>query len=205
MYTALKANVLLVEYRGFGNSSGRPSEKGFQYDAMAALDFMLSRTDLDHTKIFVFGSSLGGAVALWLAHQRPEAIAGVIVENTFTSLADMVLVLLGRVIQPRPSIERSLRLFLRVFMTNHWSSIDLIGQVRVPILFMVGTADELIPPKHMRLLYDTVAADVPKKLHEVPGGEHNTTFYQGGQPYYDAFGRFLHQCIRDQANVQVKG
>ncbi|KAJ8322008.1 hypothetical protein KUTeg_000479, partial [Tegillarca granosa] len=87
LYTSCGLNILLVEYRGYGKSEGSPYESGLYLDAETALDFILRRNDVDQRNIFIFGRSLGGAVAIHLASQSYYAkfIAGVIVENTFTS------------------------------------------------------------------------------------------------------------------------
>lgn len=86
----LKVNVLILSYRGYGLSTGEPSEHGIKLDAEAALRYLLSRTDIDHDKIFAFGRSLGGAVAVHLAASFPKEIKGLIIENSFTSIEDMI-------------------------------------------------------------------------------------------------------------------
>ena len=98
MFSYLHANVLLLDYRGYGNSSGTPSERGLQQDALAALAFVQSRPDLDPRRVFLYGASLGGAVALWLATEvgARAGVAGVVVENTFTSIPDLATVLVRR-------------------------------------------------------------------------------------------------------------
>ncbi len=200
LYAYLKANILLVEYRGYGNSAGVPSEHGFKLDARAALEFIRTRPDLDPKRIFVFGRSLGGAVTLWLANEYPDYICAAIVENTFTSIQDMAITLLKRVVDPK-WFEKPLRLFLAVFMTSHWRSIDVVPTIRVPLMFISGLSDELVPPAQMTELYQAVAPDVYKFIHTVPGGEHNTTFYQGGELYYDVFSRFIDNAGKEQARL----
>lgn len=165
---------------------------------------LLSLSDVNTSKIFVFGSSLGGAVALWLASQRGADIAGVVIENTFTSVEDMAFVLLKRICDPS-KFEAPTRMFLSLFMTSHWRSLSIVPKISVPMLYMSGLADELIPSSQMRALYDAVAPAVPKTLYEVPGGEHNTTFYQGGMQYYQAFGKFISQTIAATEAVSKAG
>jgi abhydrolase domain-containing protein 13 len=83
-------NLLIVSYRGYGQSEGKPSEKGFKLDAAAAIDYVADRSDvLDTKQLFLFGRSIGGAVALAAAAAEAKdrnRIRGVIVENTFTSI-----------------------------------------------------------------------------------------------------------------------
>eukprot|EP01083_Nonionella_stella_P077449 211523_1 len=78
----LGINVFLVEYRGYGNSEGIPSEAGLIKDSLAALEYLQGRTDIDSGSIMAFGRSLGGAVAIALAHSNSDALSGIILENT---------------------------------------------------------------------------------------------------------------------------
>lgn len=82
--------MLILAYRGYGDSEGTPSETGLALDAEATLEYALGRDDIDKDRLFVFGRSLGGAVAIQLAMSKSNALRGLIVENTFTSIADMV-------------------------------------------------------------------------------------------------------------------
>ena len=86
----LNMNIVILAYRGYGNSQGVPSEEGLYLDAEATLDFVLSHEQIDHTRVFVFGRSLGGAVAANLANKHMNRIRGLILENTFTSIPCMV-------------------------------------------------------------------------------------------------------------------
>ena len=81
------ANVLIIDYHGYGHSEGTPSERALQYDSEATLDWALENKEIDSSKIFIFGRSLGGAVAINLCHKRQKDICGLMVENTFTSLS----------------------------------------------------------------------------------------------------------------------
>jgi len=82
--------VLILAYRGYGDSEGTPSEDGLKLDADATLEYAQSRDDIDNDRIFIFGRSLGGAVAIQLAMVHSNSIKGLIIENTFTSIGDMV-------------------------------------------------------------------------------------------------------------------
>lgn len=115
LYHNLHCNILLVEYRGYGLSEGAPSEEGLYLDARASLDYLLTRNDINHSEIIVFGRSLGsynyqsyvdiieafnlsgGAIAIDLCIKEEYAtkIWCLVVENTFTSIPDMAKVLLG--------------------------------------------------------------------------------------------------------------
>jgi len=182
-------NVLLVDYRGYGNSDGDPTERGLNLDAQACLDYLRSRSDIDKTKIFVYGSSLGGAVGLTLAYHNQDKIRGIILENTFTSIIDMVVVIAERMQLRRGQLL--IRWFLWFYLTSHWPNAELIRRLRVPVLFMSGLQDELIPPEHMRSLYDTASASSYRQLHTVPTGTHNDTFVKGGHLFYEVFSGFV--------------
>lgn len=88
----LCCNVLMLQYRGYGLSSGNPNEKGLTIDAQVGLDYIRQRHDLRNTRIVLYGQSLGGAVSIGLAarNQKHGDIAGVILENTFTSIKKMI-------------------------------------------------------------------------------------------------------------------
>ena len=127
----------MVAYRGYSDSQSTPSEQGLIRDSQAvmeyAVEYSVSNGDLP---IYVLGRSLGGAVAVNLCsrEQYKNIIQGVILENTFTSIADMI-----------DSIFPYLRYF-KYFQKNHWRSIDLIQKLTAPILFIKSMKDELVPP-----------------------------------------------------------
>ena len=140
-----------MDYRGYGNSDGTPSEHGLVADAQATLDWLLARNDIDKTRVFLHGQSLGGAVAIKCAHLFQERVCGTMVENTFTSIDDMVIHL-GTELYKFAFIAR-LRPFFSYFLTSHWPSVRLVADVRSPLLFLSGQRDELVPPAHMTALH----------------------------------------------------
>lgn len=89
---SLGCNVLMLEYRGYGHSSGDPHEEGLKIDAQTGLDYIRERAETRNTKIVIYGQSLGGAVAIQLVAKNQEIgdIAGLILENTFTSIKKMI-------------------------------------------------------------------------------------------------------------------
>jgi len=88
----LSCNVLMLEYRGYGLSTGDPGEKGIAIDAQTGLDYIRNRDDLKGSKIVIYGQSLGGAVAIGLVAKNQDRgdIAGLMLENTFTSIKEMI-------------------------------------------------------------------------------------------------------------------
>lgn len=184
-FTSCGVNVLLVEYRGYGKSEGSPSETGLYKDAEAAIEFLLGRNDINTDKIFLFGRSLGGAVAIWLASQPHYAqhIAAIIVENTFTSLPDI-----GRTIFRFKYMEY----LPEVLFKHKYPSADRIKKISLPTLFLSGQADEIIPPKMMTHLHQVSGSSL-KRIHRFEQGSHNETWMCSG--YYEIFLQFLRDVI----------
>lgn len=86
----LNTNVLILAYRGYGHSEGTPSEDGLRLDAEATLDYALNDDEIDSSRVFVYGQSLGGAVAAQLTSNNSKKVKGLILENTFVSIGEMV-------------------------------------------------------------------------------------------------------------------
>lgn len=178
-------NILLLEYRGYGRSEGTPSEEGLYLDAQAGLEYLLSHPGLDQTRLLVFGRSLGGAVALDLASRPEQAqhLLGVIVENTFSSIPEMARVLFG---------WRLLRWLPDFCYKNQFRSIDKVPKVTVPILFVCGLSDALIPPSMTQRLYQSCSSPM-KRLVTFESGTHNETWECRG--YYQSLSLFINELV----------
>ncbi|MBS1162800.1 MAG: alpha/beta hydrolase [Burkholderiaceae bacterium] len=165
----LGLNVLAIDYRGFGLSTPMlPSEETALQDAHAALD-ELQRRQPDPRRRFLYGYSLGGAVAIALAAER-DGVAGVVVESSFTSITDLV---------------RASRWgwvpFLDVVVTQEFDSRARIGRVNEPLLLVHGTADGVIPHTMSDELLAAATAVQPglKRLVKIDGANHR------GAPFVD--------------------
>ena len=182
-----KVNVMAVEYRGYGNSSGKPSEEGLQMDADAALSWLLTECDkVDRSKIFLFGRSLGGAVATWLASKHADRglFKGLILENTFSSIGELALKLFP--------LLKLFRFLLPVLLKNKWDSEVEMRKVKAPVLFVAGMKDAMIPNAHMRALYDASGANSAKRIFkEFPEGGHNDTPIKHKEEYNKVLVDFL--------------
>ncbi|BBN00074.1 uncharacterized protein MPTK1_1g26170 [Marchantia polymorpha subsp. ruderalis] len=191
MLQRLNCNVFMLSYRGYGDSDGFPSQHGLTMDAQAALDHLLQRTDIDPTRIVVFGRSLGGAVGSALVANNPGKISALILENTFTSVLDMagvMLPLLKYVIGGTGS--PGLRM-LNFLVRSPWSTIDIVSKIENPILFLSGLRDEMVPPSHMRRLYDAAQLNADRQLIEFPNGMHMDTWLKGGDRYWRVLQLYL--------------
>lgn len=201
----LRVNIFAFDYRGYGSSSGEPSEAGLMLDVRAAWAWLEQRAadDADHAeqcgrvdgeRLFAFGRSLGGAVAIGLAdclekRDQPEAsspkacgLRGVILENTFTSIYDLVDDLFPFLAWP--SLKKR---FLRL----HWPSSDRIRDLKVPFLFLSGQQDEIVPARNMRTLYDAAVTSKSRTLSLFPNGTHNDTWEKGGEQYWLSLCEFV--------------
>ena len=180
-----KFNVLMYDYRGYGRSEGTPTESGIYMDSQAVFDYAVKLPEVDSQRVFLWGTSLGGAVAIDLATQRRTA--GLILESTFTSAKDV-----ARLLYP----------FFPVgpFLRNKFNSIDKIRTLTVPILFIHGTHDTILPIRLGRELY--FAANAPKEFCEIPGAGHNDTFVVGGEEYFGRIERFTARSLSDTPIVQ---
>jgi len=179
----IACNVLMLQYRGYGLSTGDPDEKGLTIDAQTGLDYVRERGDLKHTKIVVYGQSLGGAVGIGLVanNERQGDIAGLILENTFLSIQKMI-----------PSVMPAARV-LTPLCHQVWPSEKMLPQItRVPILFLSGLRDEIVPPSHMKQLFNICNAKT-KIWRELPYGDHNTTVAEVG--YFAFVEDFIHTYV----------
>ena len=174
----LGISVLLLSYRGYGRSDGdQPSETKIYQDAEAGWHYLVSDQDKSPADILIYGHSLGGAVAIELAVRHPEA-RGLIVESTFTSIRDMA------------ARSGALRIFpLALILTQHFDSLSKVDRLRLPVLYLHGTADTVVPPEMSRRLYEQTRA--PKRLRLISGGGHNDSAQIGGPSYLQAITDFL--------------
>ncbi|KAJ3069962.1 hypothetical protein HDU98_006978 [Podochytrium sp. JEL0797] len=191
-------NVFMLSYRGYGKSEGAASEKGMKIDSQAALDWISNHEELGKTKIIVYGQSIGGAVAIDLAARNPERIVAVMIENTFLTLPKLI-----------PSAMPAMK-YLAFLCHQVWNSEAAVQKIpeTVPMLFLSGTSDELIPQKHMIELAKLARRSRGKAGSEEEGsalvrdrngvrwvefqnGTHNDTCMQAG--YYDTIGEFLEE------------
>jgi len=148
--------VLLFDYRGYGGNPGHPTEEGLAADARAALGYLAGRPEVDPERVIYFGESLGAAVALRLATERPPA--ALVLRSPFASLAEV-----GRRHYPVLPVSLLLR--------DRYDSAALAGRLDAPLLVVAGGRDQIVPAGHSRRLFD--AAPQPKRLVVLDGAGHN--------------------------------
>ena len=165
-------SVLLFDYRGYGGNPGRPSEQGLAADARAAQAWLAAQPDVE--RIASFGESLGAAVAVNLAVQRPPA--ALMLRSPFTSLADV-----GAVHYPW--------LPVRLLLLDRYPAIDQIGSVTSPVLVIARDRDDIVPASLSKRLYD--AAPEPKRYVVIPGAGHNDQALLDGGQMIDEIKGFL--------------
>lgn len=199
MLQKLQCNVFMLSYRGYGASDGYPSQHGITMDAQAALDHLSQRTDIDTSRIIVFGRSLGGAVGAVLTKNNPDKIAAIILENTFTSILDMAGVLLPFLKWVICGSSSKGFGILNCLVRSPWNTIDVVGQIKQPILFLSGLRDEMVPPFHMQMLYAKAAARNKKCIFvEFPTGMHMDTWLAGGDRYWRTVQLFIEENVPEK-------
>ncbi len=169
----LGVSLLAYDYRGYGTSTGRPTEAGTYTDAEAAVDWLVAR-GIPEERIVVHGESLGGAVTAELALRRPR-LRGAILRSTFTSVPD-----LGTELFPF--------LPVRLVSAIHYATREKLPRIKVPLLFLHSREDTLIGFHHAEANF--AAATEPKRLVEIRG-DHNDQPDASPEVYRRALGEFL--------------
>jgi hypothetical protein len=175
----LGLSVFAIDYRGYGKSQGDfPSESQVYEDAQLAWDYLVQQRGVNPHQIYIYGHSLGGAIAIDLAVRHPEA-AGLIVEGSFTSTRAMV------------DFQKGLFWLFPIdwLLTQRFDSLSKVDRLQMPVLFIHGTADNVVPVEMTKKLFD--AAPEPKQLYIVPDGGHNNVAQIGGAEYLQIVSQFL--------------
>lgn len=174
----LGINLLAFDYRGFGESNGTPDERGFYDDATASYRYLTDTLHVPPQRIVIFGHSLGSGVAIELASRVPAA--GLIVEGAYTSVVDR-----GQELYP---------FFPIAYMaTQRFPSLERIGRISIPTLFLHSPEDRVIPYTHGRRLFD--AARSQKRFVDVRGG-HDDAFRIDKATYFGAVETFLQETLK---------
>jgi fermentation-respiration switch protein FrsA (DUF1100 family) len=176
LHARLRADVLLFDYRGYGRSEGSPDEQGTYRDARAAHAWLVGTRGVDPERLVLFGESLGSAVALDLALQRPSR--ALVLESPFASI---------------PAMARAIYPFLPLwpFVRTRYDNLEKAGGLGVPVLVLHGERDEVVPFGQGRQVFE--AAPEPRSFFTIPGAGHNDTYVTGGDAYWKAVTDFLEE------------
>lgn len=177
LFNRLGLEIFIFDYRGYGDSEGKPTEEGTYQDVEAAWKYLVEKRRIKKDKAIVFGRSLGGGIASWLASKyTPKAL---ILESTFTSLPDI-------------AAARYWFIPVRILMRIKYNTAGRLGNVNCPTLIVHSRDDRVIPLTHGQRLFET--ASEPKVLLEITG-THNDGFITSGTLYEDGLNNFIHQHL----------
>ncbi len=177
LFHRLGLNVLIYDYRGYGRSTGRPSEHGLYRDGEAARRWLTEEVGTAAGDVVLFGRSMGAAVAARLATEHRATC--VIAESAFTSVPDRAAEIYWWL---------PVRWLLRIRMNTR----GYVADVELPVLVVHSRDDEIVPFSHGRRLLE--AAGERGELLEI-AGDHNTGFLQSVERYVDGLDRFLGRCL----------
>jgi fermentation-respiration switch protein FrsA (DUF1100 family) len=166
-------SVFIFDYRGYGKSTGRPSEKGLYRDGIAAYDHLVREEHITSENIVLFGRSLGAAVAVDIALKRE--VKALILESAFTSTKDMA---------------KTMFLFglLAPVLPPNYNNLKKIVRIDVPKLIIHGTEDNIVPYSMGEKLFD--ASKAPKIFFPIEEAGHNDTYFVDQRKYFKTFATF---------------
>ncbi len=178
-------DVFAIDYHGYGASSGAPTESALTGDALTACFYLVDKRNVKLERLYIFGEDLGAAVAIDLATR--VAPAGLITEGANASI-------LEKIEDDWPLIP------WQYLLLNQFDSIKKISDVRVPVLMIHSSDDELVPFNDSRRLY--ALAHEPKELVEIHGS-HRDAFVKSFDAYYDKIDQFVHGEFKDKSAEAV--
>lgn len=173
IFCDLGLNCFIFDYRGYGNSHGKPTEQGTYIDAETAYKYLTETKKISPDNIIIFGRSLGGSIAAKLAGE--VEVKALVIESTFTSYIDI-----GRKFYPYMPVKW--------FARFSYSTIDYIENVHCPVMIIHSRDDETIPFEFGRRLYEN--ANEPKEFVEIYGS-HNDGFLLSGDLYKNAWEKWI--------------
>ncbi|GJL65628.1 MAG: hypothetical protein NPIRA05_05990 [Nitrospirales bacterium] len=171
-------SVMIFDYRGYGKSTGVPSETGFYQDALTAYDFLRTHKNVHPKRLVIFGRSLGTSVAGEVARQR--SVAGLILEGAFPSIQSM-------------ADHHYFGLPAHWFLNSQFNLTEKLSDISRPILVIHGEHDTIVPIKFGKQVYE--AATSPKQWYPVPGASHNDVPAVGGRTYFHQLKTFIQNIV----------
>ncbi|MDD2453329.1 alpha/beta hydrolase [Aminivibrio sp.] len=181
IFHRLGLSVFLFDYRGYGISEGKPSEEGVYSDVEGAWRWLTEERGIRPEAIVLFGRSLGGAAAAWAAQKYSPA--GLILESTFTSLADI-----GK--------HHYFFLPVKLIVGNSFDTLGKMKNISCPVLVAASPEDEIVPGEQGQILFE--AARPPKRFLQLKG-DHNWGFMSTGRAYVQGLDTFLDEVFGSEA------
>lgn len=196
VHEKLKMNVLIVGYRGYGKSQGKPSEDGLKLDGEAVANWAfgndaIAKAFIDQKNVYLFGRSLGGAVAAHVAYKCKLPFKGVIIENTFASMGSLV-----------DTLYPMLKYIKDFLLKNKWETNKIINQIEYPMLYCRSEFDELIPKSQMDELYNNSTKAKFKRYYVIKKGTHNEGFIYDTLGYQTTIENFIDECNTNTVDIQ---
>lgn len=188
-YQQMGYNAVIFSYRGYGLSTGKPSEKGIKTDARALYNYLSTHPQIKNTSLVLYGRSLGGAVAIYMAatfgSSEGSIIKGLVLENTFLSIPKLI----GYVLPFAAPFAK--------LCHQKWESYQLMPLINpeIPTMFLSGLKDEIVPPPHMKGLIELCPADV-KVVEFFANGTHNDTIVQ--PEYWEKLVLFIRRYVKPE-------
>ncbi|MGB3512985.1 MAG: alpha/beta fold hydrolase [Microcoleaceae cyanobacterium] len=181
-------SVFTIDYRGYGNSQGPfPTEARVYEDALTAWNYLTQDKNFSPEDIFIYGHSLGGAIAVNLCLQQPKA-AGLIAEGCFTSIKDMA------------KYKRRIQIFpLNLVITQKFDFINKVKSLEMPVFFIHGMDDKIVPATMSQKLFE--AAPDPKKLLLIPNVGHDDLTEVESDRYIKALQEFFDHITNQHCTV----
>ena len=172
-------SVFIFDYRGYGRSSGKPSEEGLYQDALAAHGYLTGTRGVKPERLVLFGRSLGASVAGEVASRKQAA--GLILESPFPSVAVVARALYAG-------------LPMHWLLSARFPLDERLQRVSMPVLVIHGDRDDIIPIEMGRQVF--AAAREPKSFYVIEGADHNNTYQIGGRAYFLRLKRFVEEVVR---------
>ncbi len=182
-------DVLLIDYRGYGLSTGNfPSEAQMYQDIEIVWNYLVNQRQINPQNILVYGHSLGGAIAIELATRHPK-MAGLIIQSSFTSMQNMV------------NYQGGIYKFfpVKILLHQKFDSISKLSKLDIPICLVHGTEDISVPAYMSEQLFAVTPAEI-KDLYMVSRAEHNNVATIAGDEYLHRINKFVHQLKNNYLN-----
>ncbi|CAF0944191.1 unnamed protein product [Rotaria sordida] len=192
-YENLHCNILIIDYRGFGKSSGSPTELGLYIDAQTAYDYLIYKQKILPENIIVLGTSLGASVAIQLVSDPLNHVKLAIFENAFISVPEIAKYFLTYA-KSVIGITKSIG-FIYLF-----DSLTKVRRIECPCMYLTGLLDPIIPPWMSNTLYNETRSSSKRQLYEFPFGKHNDLPIM--KDYFENIQTFINELSLKKSDIE---